>query len=489
LNGDGVIGPVVTTIGTDGSTSLTQVGSNYFLYVGGTGPALKYGGAAIVAGQFGSWAPIGAEQTASGYEVAWKLAGADDYGVWSTDGGGNFTGVILNVVSGTGAALESIESSFHQDLNGDGVIGLNLPTTVIEADGSTSLVEVGTNYFLYAVGTSSGPALEYNGAPVVASEFGSWSPIGAEQTARGYEVAWKLAGADAYGVWSTDSSGNFNGVILNGVSGTSAVLESIESSFHQDLNGDRVIGLNLPTTVIEADGSTSLVAAGNNYFLYAVGTSSGPALEYNGAAIVAGQFGSWAPIGAEQTASGYEVAWKLAGADAYGVWSTDSSGSYVSSAIGVVSGTSAALESIETSFHQDLNGDGVIGPTTIAAGATAEIPAAYSGAITFSGSTGTLQLDNSSSFSGTVAGLTGQDTLDLRNINPTSVQTPSYSGNSSGGTLTVTDGSHAAHISLLGNYLASAFVASSDGHGGIAVVDPLLTSSGQQTVLTQPLHT
>ena len=63
------------------------------------------------------------------------------------------------------------------------------------------------------------------------------------------------------------------------------------------------------------------------------------------------------PIGAEQTASGYEVAWKVTGADQYQVWNTDNSGNFVSSA-GVVSGTSAALESFETSFQQDLNGDG-----------------------------------------------------------------------------------------------------------------------------------
>ena len=32
-----------------------------------------------MAGQFGGWTPIGAEQTASGYQVAWKLTGADQY--------------------------------------------------------------------------------------------------------------------------------------------------------------------------------------------------------------------------------------------------------------------------------------------------------------------------------------------------------------------------------------------------------------------------
>jgi hypothetical protein len=189
-----------------------------------------------------------------------------------------------------------------------------------------------------------------------------------------------------------------------------------------------------------------------------------------------------------QTASGYDVAWEIPGANEYTVWNTDSNGNEISDTIGIVSGTSYALESLEPTFNQDLNGDGVIGPTTIAAGATAEIPSAYSGAITFAGSTGTLQLDNSSSFSGTVAGLADQDTLDLRDINFATIQTPTYSGSSSGGTLTVTDGTHTANIALLGNYLASTFVTSSDGHGGTAVVDPLLTSSNQPVVLTQPQH-
>ena len=69
------------------------------------------------------------------------------------------------------------------------------------------------------------------------------------------------------------------------------------------------------------------------------------------------------PIGAAQTATGYEVAWQLTGTNQYTVWTTDSNGNYLSN-IGVVSGTSYALELLETSFQQDLNGDGTIGPTT-----------------------------------------------------------------------------------------------------------------------------
>jgi 20S proteasome alpha/beta subunit len=173
-----------------------------------------------------------------------------------------------------------------------------------------------------------------------------------------------------YTVWNTDSSGNFISDNIGTVSGSSYALESLESSFHQDLNGDGVIG---PTTVIEAFGSTSLVEVANNFYLNSNSSGSGPALKLNGADVVAGQFGSVAPIGAEQTTSGYEVAWKATGADAYTVWNTDGNGNFISDTIGTVSGSSYALESLESSFHQDLNGDGVIGIPTPSSGGTLTI--------------------------------------------------------------------------------------------------------------------
>ena len=125
------------------------------------------------------------------------------------------------------------------------------------------------------------------------------------------------------------------------MSGTSTVLESLETTFHHDLNGDGMIGV--PVTTIESFGSTSLREVGNNFYL---SSGSGPELKYAGAAVAAGQFGSWAPIGAEQTATGYEVAWKVVGADQYTVCQTDSSGNYVSNAFGAISGASTALESL-----------------------------------------------------------------------------------------------------------------------------------------------
>ena len=438
--------------------------------------------------EFGGWVPIGAVQTSTGYDVAWEIPGGNEYTVWSTDSNGNYISNLTPIVSGTSPTLESFAPIFGQDLNGAGVTGT---PTVIQTDtgsfGSTSLSQVWYDYFLDN-SSGSGPELKYGGAAVVAGQFGGWVPIGAVQTSTGYDVAWEIPGGNEYTVWSTDSNGNYISNLTPIVSGTSPTLESFAPIFGQDLNGAGVTGT---PTAIQTDtgsfGSTSLSQVWYDYFLDN-SSGSGPELKYGGAAVVAGQFGGWVPIGAVQTSTGYEIAWEIPGANEYTVWNTDSDGNYTSNVIGVVSGTSYGLESIETTFDQDLNGDGVIGPL-ITAGATLEIDSPYAGPVTFAGSTGTLQLENPSSFTGTVAGLTGQDALDLRFINPATVQTPTYSGNSSGGTLTVTDGTHTANIALLGNYLASTFVASSDGHGGTAIVDPVLSSSTQQMVLTQPQHT
>jgi ELWxxDGT repeat protein len=270
------------------------------------------------------------------------------------------------------------------------------------------------------------------------------------------------------GLWTTD--------------GTAAGTYELSPALYP--SGLTPVILSPPGTVIEAYGSTSLVQVGDNYFLYPAGGSSGPLLKYadGTTAVVAGQTGNWVLLGAERAATGYEVAWKLAGADQYTVWNTDASGSNLSSPIGVVSGSSTALQALEPSFQQDLNGDGLIGRPMIGAGETLQVTSTYSGQVVFTATTGILELLKSSGFAGTVAGMTADDIIDFDMIDPTRVQVPTYSGDSSGGTLTVTDGSHTASIALLGNYLSSTFVASSDGHGGTKVVDPALPAASSNVL-------
>ena len=116
-----------------------------------------------------------------------------------------------------------------------------------------------------------------------------------------------------------------------------------------------------PAGTLQIDTTTHIAQVGNDYFLDNI-NGSGPELKIIGAPVVAGQYGAvWAPIAAVQTASGYESPGRTPATNQYTVWNTDSNGNYISNVIGVVSGTSTALESLETTFHQDLNGDGMIG--------------------------------------------------------------------------------------------------------------------------------
>jgi 20S proteasome alpha/beta subunit len=326
---------------------------------GSSGPQVRFGGAPVMVGSLGPWLAIGAEKTANGYEVAWKAGSADQYTVWNLDSNGNFLSDTIGVVSGTSYALESLEQSFQQDLNGDNQIGP--PTTLIESFGATSLLQAAGTYVMYPVGGSSGPQVRIGGAPVMIGSLGPWLAIGAEKTAGGYEVAWKAGSADQYTVWNLDSSGNFLSDTIGVVSGASFALESLEPLFQQDLNGDNRIGP--VTTLIESFGATSLLQAAGTYVMSPVGGSSGPQVRIGGTPVMVGSLGPWLAIGAEKTANGYEVAWKAGSANQYTVWFLDNNGNYLSD-IGVVSGTSYALESLEPSFQQDLNGDNMIGPIT-----------------------------------------------------------------------------------------------------------------------------
>jgi hypothetical protein len=106
-------------------------------------------------------------------------------------------------------------------------------------------------------------------------------------------------------------------------------------------------------------------------------------------------------------------------------------------------------------------------PTAIANGSTLELDTADQGTVTFAGPQGTLQLDLAA------IGFGANTTL-------------GYAANNSntGGTLTVSDGTHTASIALLGQYMAASFATASDGHGGTLISDPPVAAT--QTLLAQP---
>jgi hypothetical protein len=161
-------------------------------------------------------------------------------------------------------------------------------------------------------------------------------------------------------------------------------------------------------------------------------------------------------------------------------------GTYTSANFHISSGSGGTVEITDPTVVEQQPGNA---PATIAGGTVLEINTPDIGKVTFGGSGGTLQLDQPGTFTGTVAGFAMQDGIDLPGIGFGATTTLAFSENNSrtGGTLTVTDGSHAAAVALLGNYMASTLVTAADGHGG-TVVTEAAQSANQQPLLTQP-HT
>ena len=145
-------------------------------------------------------------------------------------------------------------------------------------------------------------------------------------------------------------------------------------------------------------------------------------------------------------------------------------GAYVSSNFHISSGVGGTVEITDPSVAEQPYGNA---PATIAGGTVLEINTPDAGKVIFGESGGTLQLDRPATFTGTVAGFATPDSIDLPGIGFGATTMLAFSENNShtGGTLTVTGGTHAAAIALFGNYMASTLVAGADGHGGTLVTE------------------
>jgi hypothetical protein len=417
FNGNGVIGTAAfaapagdvgfastQTIEAAGVTALRQIDNTYFMDpVGGgsgSGPQIRLNGSPWMVGQNGSWRAIGAEQMSNGYSVWWQYGLADQFVQWTTDLAGNWVsnGPFL---THSRYALQADETTFQQDLNGDGTIGV--VSSEIETVGNTKLAQVADMYFMYQGNGSSGVLLRKDGAPWTVGQDGPWRVIGAEQTASGYSVWLRAGTGNFYQQWNTDFAGNYVSTAAN-TNGGSYALQSTESTFQQDLNGDGTIGLT--SSSIETVGNTKLAQVADMYFMYQGDGSSGVLVRYHGLASNPG--GQWLPIGAEQTANGYSV-W-LSGAGQFVEWNTDSNGNFVSYGSLIVGSKGYALESSEPTFQQDFNGDGTLGVVSSSietAGNTklaqvADMYFAYTG----DGSSGVILRDNNNNSTYLAAGMT-----------------------------------------------------------------------------------
>ena len=235
--GSGVDPATATKIATNGTTTLAELevngsktGDAYELNpAGGGGPLLEVNGGVVTKGQFqAGWTPVGAVQTATGYEVAFKN-NQNQFVVWNTDSNGNFISDATGILSSTSWQLENLETTFGEDLNGDGTTGPTM--TQIATNSVTQLDAVANQFQLNPSGKTTGPFLTLNGSPVTTTTFTiGWTPVGAVQMATGYEVAFGDGKGD-FVVWNTDSNGNFTGAATSVFSDTSTELAGVEANF------------------------------------------------------------------------------------------------------------------------------------------------------------------------------------------------------------------------------------------------------------------
>jgi hypothetical protein len=115
------------------------------------------------------------------------------------------------------------------------------------------------------------------------------------------------------------------------------------------------------------------------------------------------------------------------------------------------------------SIHGEVSGNG---SATIGDGGLIDFDAASDANVGFAdNAAGTLRLDDSADFSGTIAGLTSDDALIFGDM--ASGASVTYTANASGnsGTLTVSDGTNSSQVTVLGQYDAADFHASTDSNG------------------------
>lgn len=199
------------------------------------------------------------------------------------------------------------------------------------------------------------------------------------------------------------------------------------------------------TQYVEAGGSTYGTDVGANctQYVYGGGASAGTFVEFLGSQVVYG-------TATDTTVYGHQDVWGIA--------------------------TNTTINS--NAAVQDVHAGGLAQNTTIDDLASAHV---FAGGtitdVTFTGRFAGLVLDQGSALTGSISGWQSFNTIDLGGVSfADGATTLAYaaSGDNSGGSLTVSDGTHAMTLSLLGQYTASDFAITSDGHGGTSLFNPIL---------------
>ena len=279
-----------------------------------------------------------------------------------------------------------------------------------------------------------------------------------------------------YSVWRVNKQGDYLSNIVSDVPGNNRRLERLESVFNQDFNGGGLVGnYATPSAAPIGAGATLELSAANSasvtfqsstgtLLLTDAPTFTGEIFNFTGNGTLSGSDQidlrdiSFASVG-DHYSNGV-----LTVTDGTNTAALDFNGTYSLANFKLVSDGAGGTIVYDPPAANPAPTTQVIkatgGTTTISTDASVELHAANSGTIDFTGSGGTLVLDNQATFTGTVSGFNSQNMIDLPGIAFGAQTSLGYSpkSNGSGGTLSITDGAHAAQIALLGSYMASSFV-------------------------------
>jgi autotransporter passenger strand-loop-strand repeat protein len=360
----------------------------------------------------------------------------------------------MGVVQTSGVTNDVVDTAGNQFVNDTAVkstIGSGLFQYVYGSADSTT-VDGGGEQNIYSGGTAFNTTLNAGAVQVDAGAATNTTIDGGSQYVYGIATTTSI---DA-GLQQVESGGSASGTTITGggeqdlfsgasASGTTLTGNSSQYVYGATADQTEISGGSLQ--YLHGTATNTTVGGGGEQNVYTDGTATGTTI----------------------LTAGTQVDWGTANNTAI-----DGGVQYV---YGTANDTTVAFERGSVQF---VAAGGIANNTTIDGGGTAYVFAGGDiNGVTFANPSAffeaILDVEQASAITGPISGWQAQDVIGLGDISFSAGGTTfgySENANNSGGTLTVSDGSNVATLALLGQYSASAFALSSDGHGGTLITDP-----------------
>ncbi|WP_456619830.1 MULTISPECIES: beta strand repeat-containing protein [unclassified Bradyrhizobium] len=398
-----------------------------------TGASLVLGGQ-VSAGTVAQGAALYVYGRADGATVRgeqWVVGGGKANGTILDGGSQNVYGAVVTQTTIGNGAIQYLHGSAITTILNDG------GAQNVYSDGTATGTTVNVGGVQNDWGTASGTRLE-GGAQYV---FGSASTTTLNSGLQFVENG---------GAANTATIHGGNQVVFAGGTATGTTMDGGSQEVYGAVVTQTTIG-NGAIQHLHGSAVTTILNSGGAQNVYADGTATGTTVN----------------------AGGVQVDWGVAGA------------TIVNGGVQYVYGSAAGTTVLAGT--QYVQSGGSADDTTIGSGALAFV---HSGGamddVIFAGPNASLVLAQASALTGSISGWQDHDSIDLGDIlfgdGVTSFAYAQNSGNT-GGTLTVSDGTHTASLSLLGQYSAADFALSSDGHGGTLISDPGAANAQQQMLV------